>query len=162
MGKFVVLGGGCFWGMQELIRKQEGVIKTTVGYAGGIQEHPTYENHEGHAEVVKIEYDPKKTSFRKLLDFFFQIHDPTTMNQQGNDMGSSYRSVIFYADEQEKKEANEMITIVNKSKRWKNPVVTTVEPFVKYTEAEEYHQDYLQKNPEGYTCHRIYFDSYLK
>ena len=162
MNKFVVLGGGCFWGMQELIRKQEGVVKTTVGYAGGIEEYPTYENHEGHAEVVKIEYDSKKTSLQKLLDFFFQIHDPTTKNQQGNDVGSSYRSVIFYADEQEKKEANEMIDIVNSSKRWNNPVVTTVEPLVKFTEAEDYHQDYLQKNLEGYTCHRIYFDSYLK
>ena len=161
MSKFIVLGGGCFWGMQELLRKQEGVITTTVGYAGGIEEHPTYENHEGHAEVVQIEYDTEKTSYRKLLDFFFQIHDPTTLNQQGNDMGSSYRSIIFYADEQEKKEAKEMIDIVNKSKRWKNPVVTSVEPFVKFTKAEEYHQDYLRKNPNGYTCHRIYFDSYL-
>lgn len=161
MTKKIVLGGGCFWGLQDLIRKQAGVVKTTVGYSGGEIANPTYENHEGHAEVVEIQYDTEKTSLRKLLDFFFQIHNPTTKNQQGNDRGTSYRSVVFYNDEQEKKEANEMIDVVNKSKRWKDPVVTTVEPFIKFTEAENYHQDYLIKNPHGYTCHRIYFESYL-
>jgi peptide-methionine (S)-S-oxide reductase len=155
------LGGGCFWGMQDLIRKQEGVVKTTVGYSGGKNENPTYDSHEGHAEVVKIVYDDKKTSLRKLLDFFFQIHNPTTVNQQGNDIGTSYRSIIFYKDEKEKLEANEMISIVNKSRRWKNPVVTTVEPFVNFTIAEEYHQDYLIKNPGGYTCHVRHYGSYF-
>ena len=157
----MVLGGGCFWGMQELIRKQEGVIETTVGYSGGNIENPTYEDHDGHAEVVEIKYDIEKTSYKKLLDFFFQIHNPTLLNQQGNDRGSSYRSVIFYNDDKEKDEALDFINIVNKSKRWKDPVVTTLEPFVKFTKAEEYHQDYLVKNPGGYTCHAIFFGSYL-
>lgn len=162
MTKKIVLAGGCFWGMEELIRNQPGVINTTVGYTGGKVENPTYENHEGHAEAVEIEYDPNKTSYKKLLDFFFQIHNPTTLNQQGNDIGTSYRSAIFYGNEEEKKEAENFIKIVNKSKRWENPVVTTVEKLQKFYPAEDYHQDYLQKNPEGYTCHAIYFDSYLK
>ena len=148
MIKIIVLGGGCFWGMQDLIRKQEGVVQTTVGYSSG-------------AEVIEIEYDSEKTSYKKLLDFFFRIHNPTTLNQQGNDRGTSYRSVIFYNDEQEKKEAINFIDIVNKSERWKNPVVTNLEQFIKFTKAEDYHQDYLEKNPAGYTCHAIRFDSYL-
>jgi len=161
MIKKLVLGGGCFWGLQDLIRKQPGVLVTTVGYSGGEVENPTYENHKGHAEVVEIEYDTEQTSYRKMLDFFFQIHNSTTVNRQGNDIGTSYRSVIFYNNEDEKREAEAFIDIVNKSKRWRDPVVTTVEPFVKFHRAEEYHQDYLQKNPRGYTCHAIYFDSYL-
>ncbi len=147
--------------MQDLIRKQTGVVKTRVGYTGGDVENPTYENHEGHAEAVEIEYDTEKTSYKKLLDFFFQIHNPTTLNQQGNDIGTSYRSAIFYGNEEEKKEAENFIDIVNKSGRWKNPVVTTLEPLKKFYLAEDYHQDYLQKNPGGYTCHAIWFDSYL-
>lgn len=162
MSKKIVLAGGCFWGMEELIRKQPRVINTQVGYTGGKVRNPTYENHEGHAEAVEIEYDENKTSYKNLLDFFFQIHNPTTPNQQGNDIGTSYRSAIFYGNEQEKKEAEDFIKIVNESKRWKDPVVTTLEPLEKFYLAENYHQDYLQKNPEGYTCHRIYFDSYLK
>lgn len=157
--------GGCFWGLQDLIRKQPGIIKTRVGYTGGPPaggENPTYQNHEGHAEAVEIEYDTDLTSYKKLLDFFFQIHNPTTLNQQGGDMGTSYRSAIFYSNEEEKKEAENFIDIVNNSKRWKDPVITTLEPFDKFYEAEEYHQDYLIKNPGGYTCHAIYFDSYLK
>lgn len=161
MIKKIVLGGGCFWGLQDLIRKQTGVIKTTVGYSGGEVENPTYENHAGHAEVVEIEYDSTKTSFSQLLDFFFQIHDPTTLNRQGNDVGTSYRSVIFFSNDSEKEEAISFIDIVNKSKRWKDPVVTTIEPFVKFTKAEEYHQDYLVKNANGYTCHVRRFGSYL-
>ena len=157
----IVLGGGCFWGLQELIRSQPGVISTTAGYAGGTVVNPTYDNHEGHVEVVEIEYDTTKTSFKKLLDFFFRIHNPTTLNQQGNDRGSSYRSVILHASDQEKQEALAFIDIVNRSKRWKNPVVTTLEPLVSFTKAEEYHQDYLKKFPDGYTCHRIWVDSYL-
>lgn len=162
MIKKIVLAGGCFWGLEELIRKQSGVINTIVGYTGGKVENPTYENHEGHAEAVEISYNPEVTSYQKLLDFFFQIHNPTTLNQQGNDRGTSYRSAIFYSSEEEKKEAENFIEIVNTSKRWKDPVVTSVEPLQKFYPAEEYHQDYLQKNPGGYTCHAIYFDSYLK
>ena len=162
MNKKIVLAGGCFWGLEDLIRKQPGVIDTTVGYTGGEVEDPTYENHEGHAEAVEILYDFEKTSYRKLLDFFFQIHDPTTLNRQGNDIGTSYRSAIFYGNEEEKKEAESFIQLVNESKRWNSPVVTTLEPLRKFYPAEGYHQDYLQKNPGGYTCHTLYFDSYLK
>ena len=159
--KKIVLAGGCFWGLEDLIRQQPGVINTTVGYTGGSVENPTYENHTGHAEAVEIEYDPEKTSYKKLLDFFFQIHNPTTMNRQGNDVGTSYRSAIFYGNDEEKKLGEEFIEIVNKSGRWKDPVVTTLEPLKKFYPAEDYHQDYLVKNPGGYTCHAIYFDSYL-
>lgn len=158
----MVLAGGCFWGLEDLIRKQEGVVNTTVGYTGGSVLNPTYENHEGHAEAVEIEYNDQKTSYKKLLDFFFQIHNPTTLNQQGNDRGTSYRSAIFYGSVEEKKEAENFIDIVNKSGRWNGPVVTTLEPLQKFYPAEDYHQDYLEKNPGGYTCHAIYFDSYLK
>lgn len=160
--KKIVLAGGCFWGLEDLIRKQPGVVNTEVGYAGGENENPTYEHHPGHAEAVLIEYDSEKTSYKNLLDFFFQIHNPTTLNQQGNDIGTSYRSAIFYGNEDEKKEAEDFIKIVNNSGRWKNPVVTTLEPFKAFYKAEEYHQDYLQKNPGGYTCHAIWFESYLR
>jgi len=162
MIKKIVLAGGCFWGLEELIRSQNGVVDTIVGYTGGKVENPTYQNHEGHAEAVEISYDDEKTSYKKLLDFFFQIHNPTRLNQQGNDIGDSYRSAIFYGNEEEKKEVEEFIKIVNNSKRWKDSVVTTLEPLMRFYKAEEYHQDYLQKNPNGYTCHAIYFDSYLK
>lgn len=161
MNKKIVLAGGCFWGLEDLIRSQPGVVNTEVGYTGGKVENPMYENHEGHAEAVEIEYYPEKTSYQKILDFFFQIHNPTTMNQQGNDRGTSYRSAIFYGNEEERKLGEEFIEIVNMSKRWKDPVVTTLESLVKFYKAEEYHQDYLQKNKGGYTCHAIYFDSYL-
>lgn len=159
--KKIVLAGGCFWGLEDLIRTQEGVIETKVGYTGRKNENPDYHNHEGHAEAVEITYNPEKTSYKKILDFFFQIHNPTTLNQQGNDKGTSYRSAIFYANEDEKQTSEEMINIVNKSERWPDPVVTTLEPLTKFWIAEEYHQNYLQKNPGGYTCHGIYFDSYL-
>jgi peptide-methionine (S)-S-oxide reductase len=162
MIKKIVLAGGCFWGLEDLIKNQTGVINTTVGYTGGVVENPTYENHEGHAEAVEIEYDTEKTSYKNLLDFFFQIHNPTTLNQQGNDKGTSYRSAIFYGNEEEKTEAENFIKIVNDSRRWKDPVVTSLEPLHKFYPAEDYHQDYLKKNPGGYTCHAIYFDSYLK
>ncbi|MEY2664585.1 MAG: hypothetical protein RIT04_393 [Candidatus Parcubacteria bacterium] len=161
MNKKMVLAGGCFWGLENLIRSQPGVVTTEVGYTGGSNEDPTYENHPGHAEAVLIEYDPTQTSYTKLLDFFFQIHNPTTRNQQGNDIGTSYRSAIFYGNEEEKKLAEDFITIVNASKRWKDPVVTTLEPLGVFYPAEPFHQDYLQKNPSGYTCHAIWFDSYL-
>lgn len=161
MTKNAYLAGGCFWGLEDLIREQPGVTDTEVGYTGGQNENPTYEHHPGYAEAVEITYDPEKISYKQLLDFFFQIHNPTTLNQQGNDRGTSYRSAIFYQSEEEKKIAEEMITIVNESGRWQDPVVTTLELFTRFWPAEEYHQDYLEKNPQGYTCHAIYFQSYL-
>lgn len=159
--KKAVFAGGCFWGLEDLLRTIPGVIETEVGYTGGENQNPTYENHPGHAEAVEITYDPAQTSYKKLLDFFFQIHNPTTLNQQGNDHGTSYRSAIFYATPEEKAEANTMISIVDESGRWDNPVVTTLEPLTRFWVAENYHQDYLVKNPGGYTCHAIYFESYL-
>ena len=158
MTKKIVLAGGCFWGMEDFMRQQKGVVRTTVGYTGGSVENPTYENHAGHAEAVEIEYDSEKTSYRDLLDFFFRVHNPTTLNQQGNDKGTSYRSAIFYGNEEEKLEAENFIDIVNRSGRWSEPVVTTLEPLTKFWPAEDYHQSYLQKNPGGYTCHAIYFE----
>jgi len=162
MVKKTVLAGGCFWGLEDLLRTQPGVLDTQAVYAGGENERPTYYNHPGHSEAVEITYDDEKTTFKNILDFFFQIHNPTTLNQQGNDKGTSYRSAIFYANEEEKKIAEEMIEIVNESGRWADPVVTTLEPLTTAWPAEEEHQDYLQKNPNGYTCHAVYFDSYLK
>ena len=161
MKKKAYIAGGCFWGLEELVRQQEGVITTDAGYTGGENENPTYENHPGHAEALVVEYDPEVLNYKHLLDFFFQIHNPTTRNQQGNDVGTSYRSAIFYQDEEERRIAEEMIRIVDDSRRWKDPVVTTLEPFTAFYKAEEHHQDYLQKNPGGYTCHAHYVDSYL-
>jgi len=157
-----VFAGGCFWGMEELLRQQPGVVDTEVGYTGGQNDHPTYQHHPGHAEAVLITYDAAVTSYKKLLDFFFQIHNPTTLNQQGNDMGTSYRSAIFYATEMERQQAEHMIEIVNNSGRWEAPVVTSLEVRGAFWPAEVEHQDYLQRNPNGYTCHAIYFDSYLE
>jgi len=162
MEKKIVVAGGCFWGLEDLIRTLEGVIETKSGYTGGENENPTYEHHPGHAEAVEITYDPEIIDYKHILDFFFQIHNPTTLNQQGNDKGTSYRSAIFYATEEEKQTAKEMVDIVNESERWADPVVTTLEPLDRFWLAEEYHQDYLVKNPGGYTCHAIYFDSYLE
>ena len=163
MLKKAYLAGGCFWGLEDLVRRQPGVIDTEVGYTGGTNNNPTYENHPGHAEGLQITYDDTKTSFKKILDFFFRSHDPTTLNQQGNDIGDSYRSVIFYQNDEELAAAKEMIALVNASGNWKDPVVTTLEPFTKFWPAEKYHQDYLMKNPNGYTCHYIRpFDSYIK
>ena len=157
----LVLGGGCFWGMEELFRSQPGVIDTEVGYAGGENENPTYEHHPGHAEALQITYDESKTSLKKLLDFFFFFYDPTTKNRQGNDIGTSYRSVIFYTSKDEKRIAQEIIQIVNQSEKWSSPVITTLEELDTFWPAENYHQDYLQKNPRGYTCHFQRFDTYL-
>lgn len=160
--KKAVFAGGCFWGMEDLIRELPGVVNTEVGYTGGENENPTYEQHPGHAEAIEIEFDPSQTDYRHLLDFFFQIHNPTTRNQQGNDVGTSYRSAIFYSTPQEKQLAEEMIEVVNESERWLDPVVTTLEPLVRFWPAENYHQDYLVKNPGGYTCHAVHFASYLE
>ena len=147
----LVVAGGCFWGMEELFRDQPGVIDTEVGYAGGSNDHPTYENHPGHAEALKITYDPAITNLDKLLDYHFQIHDPTTMNRQGNDVGSSYRSTIFYADDEQKQAAE--ASIIRNQSFWKDEIVTSIEPLTTFWPAEDYHQDYLQKNIGGYTCH---------
>ncbi len=150
-----ILAGGCFWGLQELFRNLNGVIKTEVGYVGGVSANPTYQNHPGHAEAVKIWFDPDQISYSQLLDFYFRIHDPTTLNRQGNDIGTSYRSVIFYENLSQKKEAKEMIDVVNKSGIYDKPIVTGLEKFQKFYPAEDFHQDYLQKNPNGYTCHYL-------
>ncbi len=150
-----ILAGGCFWGMEALFRKLPGVMDTETGYTGGENSDPTYQQHPGHAEALRITFDPTQTSYKKILDFFFLIHDPTTLDRQGNDVGSSYRSAIFYGDEQQRKEATDFIALVNESKRWPNPVVTTLEPFKNFTLAEPEHQDYLQNNPGGYTCHFV-------
>jgi peptide-methionine (S)-S-oxide reductase len=162
MRKNAYLAGGCFWGLEELLRKEKGVLDITAGYTGGKNENPTYEFHPGHAEALEIVYDDTETDFKHLLDFFFRVHNPTTLNRQGNDVGDSYRSAIFYQNEEERKVAEDFIKIVDASGRWPSPVVTTLEPFTKFWKAEEYHQDYLQKNPGGYTCHAVYFDTYLK
>lgn len=149
------LAGGCFWGMQDLLRKQPGVIATEVGYTGGSVPNATYENHAGHAEAVRIEFDPTKTSYEALLRFFFRMHDPTTLNRQGNDIGSSYRSAIFYHDAEQKRIAEKVKAEVDASGKWKRPVVTEIVPAGPWWRAEEYHQDYLVKNPGGYTCHWV-------
>ena len=148
-----ILAGGCFWGVEELIRKLPGIESTVVGYTGGDVPNATYRNHGTHAEGIEIVFDPTKISYRKLLEFFFQIHDPTTLNRQGNDRGLSYRSAIFYLDEQQKETAQALIKEMDASGKWPAPVVTAVEPATEFWNAEEEHQDYLQKNPYGYTCH---------
>lgn len=149
------LAGGCFWGMQELIRQQPGVIATRVGYTGGDVKNATYANHEGHAEAVEIVFDPKRTSYEDLLLFFFKMHDPTTLNQQGNDRGTSYRSAIFYHDDEQRQTAEKVKARVEKSGAWGRPVVTEIVPAKEFWVAEDEHQDYLQKHPHGYTCHYL-------
>ncbi|HTC21910.1 MAG TPA: peptide-methionine (S)-S-oxide reductase MsrA [bacterium] len=150
-----ILAGGCFWGVEELIRELPGVISTTVGYTGGDVKNATYRNHGTHAEAIEIIFDPEKLSYRKLLEFFFQIHDPTTRNRQGNDVGTSYRSAIFYTNEAQKETAQALIKELTAAHIWSHPIVTEVAPASDFWVAEEYHQDYLQKYPEGYTCHYI-------
>ena len=157
--KKAYIAGGCFWGMEELFRKRPGVLDTEVGYIGGSNENPTYKNHPGHAEGIEISYDEIVTSFRALLDYFFRMHDPTTVDRQGNDRGSSYRSAIFYQNEEEKSESEAFIEVVNKSGRWPNKVATTLEPYSTFWPAEPEHQDYLQLRPNGYTCHFERFDT---
>ncbi|MDY7394949.1 peptide-methionine (S)-S-oxide reductase MsrA [Aureibaculum sp. 2210JD6-5] len=151
--KKAYIAGGCFWGMEDLFRDRPGIIDTEVGYLGGENDNPTYRNHPGHAEGIELTYDPNKTSFKDILDYFFRIHNPTTVNQQGNDMGSSYRSAIFFQNEEEKTVSEEVIKLVNDSNKWESEVVTTLEPFGKFWAAEPEHQDYLVKHPNGYTCH---------
>jgi peptide-methionine (S)-S-oxide reductase len=148
-----VLAGGCFWGMQDLIRKLPGVVSTRVGYTGGEVLNATYRNHGNHAEAIEIIFNNGEISFRKILEVFFQIHDPTTPNQQGNDRGASYRSAIYYVSEEQKNVALETIEDVNASGLWPGRVVTELEPVSDFWEAEPEHQDYLERNPNGYTCH---------
>ena len=150
-----ILAGGCFWGMQDLIRRQPGVISTSAGYTGGDVRNATYRNHGTHAEAIEIIFDPSKISFRRILEFFFQIHDPTTRNRQGNDIGTSYRSAIFYTTEEQKRIAENTIADVNASGLWPGKVVTEVAPAGPFWEAEAEHQDYLERYPDGYTCHFV-------
>lgn len=157
--KTAILAGGCFWGVEDLFRKLPGVVTTEVGYTGGRTKNATYKEVKtgstGHAEAIRITFDPAATSFRTLLEFFFQIHDPTTIDRQGNDVGSQYRSAIFYLDDDQKRDAETVIAAVNASGKWPGKVVTKVEPAAEWWTAEEYHQDYLVKYPDGYTCHFI-------
>ncbi len=150
-----VLAGGCFWGMEDLFRKESGVLSTRVGYAGGAVQNPTYRNHEGHAEALEIVFDPAVTSYRALLEFFFQVHDPTTKNRQGNDLGTSYRSAIFYEGDEQKRVAEATIAEVDASGLWPAKVVTELSGDWTFWEAEQEHQDYLEKHPGGYTCHYV-------
>ena len=148
-----VLAGGCFWGMQDLIRKMDGVVSTRVGYSGGDVPNATYRNHGTHAEAIEIVFDPKRLSYRQLLEFFFQIHDPTTKNRQGNDRGTSYRSAIYTTSDEQRRVAEDTIADVDASGLWPGKVVTEVRPAGPFWEAEPEHQDYLEKVPNGYTCH---------
>jgi peptide-methionine (S)-S-oxide reductase len=148
-----VLAGGCFWGMQDLFRRRPGVRSTRVGYTGGEVPNATYRNHGSHAEAIEVSFDPAVTSYRELLEFFFQIHDPTTPNRQGNDRGPSYRSAIFYLDQEQRRVAEATIAEVEASGRWPGTVVTEVVPAGRFWEAEPEHQDYLERYPNGYTCH---------
>lgn len=150
-----ILAGGCFWGMQDLIRALPGVISSRVGYTGGEVPNATYKNHGNHAEAIEIVFDPSQTSFRKLLVFFFQIHDPTTPNRQGNDLGPSYRSAIFYLNEDQKQTAAQLIAEMDASGIWPGKVVTELVPASDFWDAEPEHQDYLVRYPTGYTCHRL-------
>lgn len=157
--EIAILAGGCFWGMEELIRQQKGVLETEVGYTGGTVENPTYAKvktgQTQHAEAIKVVFNPKEMTYASLLDFFFRIHDPTTLNRQGNDVGTQYRSAIFYADEKQRVVAEQRKLAASQSGLWKKPIVTEIVPASKFYPAEEYHQDYLRKNPGGYTCHYI-------
>lgn len=148
-----ILAGGCFWGVEELIRQQPGVISTVVGYTGGDVPNATYRNHGTHAEGIEITFDSSILSYRKLLEYFFMIHDPSTKNRQGNDIGTSYRSAIFYQDENQKEIAAELIAVLDASGKWPGKIVTELVPATDFWNAEQEHQDYLQKNPYGYTCH---------
>ncbi len=159
--KKAYIAGGCFWGMEDLFRVRKGIKDSDVGYIGGQNENPTYRNHPGHAEGIELTYDPNEVSFREILDYFYRIHNPTTMDRQGNDRGSSYRSTIFFQNEEEKKIAEEIIAIVDESGKWEGKTVTTLEPYSTFWPAEPEHQDYLLRNPNGYTCHFERFGSFI-
>jgi len=155
MSERAVLAGGCFWGMQDLIRKMPGVLSTRVGYTGGDVPNATYRHHGTHAEGIEVIFDPNQISYRQLLEFFFQIHDPSTLNRQGNDRGLSYRSAIYFENDAQKAEAERTIKDVDASGLWPDKVVTEVEPVGDFWEAEPEHQDYLERIPNGYTCHYV-------
>ena len=161
MGKkeIATLAAGCFWGVEHILKEIDGVLETTVGYTGGSTNHPTYQDvctgRTGHAEVVEVVFDPAKISYEKILDYFFRLHDPTTKNRQGNDMGTQYRSAIFYHSEEQREIAFKVKEQINQSKKWPKEVVTDISPASQFYSAEEYHQDYLQKNPGGYHCHYL-------
>jgi peptide-methionine (S)-S-oxide reductase len=159
--KKAYIAGGCFWGMEDLFRVRPGIVDTEVGYIGGSNDNPTYRNHPGHAEGIEITYNPDETSFKHILDYFFRIHNPTTVDQQGNDIGSSYRSAIFFQNDEEKKDAEDIIKIVNESGKWEANAATTLEPYSTFWAAEPDHQDYLVKKPNGYTCHFERFGSFI-
>ena len=159
--KKAYIAGGCFWGMEALFRVRPGILDTEVGYIGGVNDNPTYRNHPGHAEGIEITYNPDETSFKHILDYFFRIHNPTTIDRQGNDIGSSYRSAIFLQDEEEKTIVQDIIKIVNDSGRWEAEVATTLEPYTTFWAAEPEHQDSLVKNPNGYTCHFERFGTFV-
>jgi peptide-methionine (S)-S-oxide reductase len=150
-----ILAGGCFWGMQDLFRRFDGVISTRVGYSGGDVQHATYRNHGTHAEAIEITFDPARVTYRKILELFFSIHDPTTRDRQGNDIGSSYRSAIFYLDDEQKRVSDETIKDATASGLWPGEIVTEVEAAGPFWEAEPEHQDYLERIPDGYSCHYI-------
>lgn len=150
-----ILAGGCFWGMQDLIRRMPGVLSTRVGYTGGEVPNATYRNHGNHAEAIEVVFDPSKLSYRKILEFFFQIHDPSTENRQGNDLGPSYRSAIYYTNDEQKRVAEDTILDVNASGLWPDKVVTELARAGDFWEAEKEHQDYLERIPNGYTCHFV-------
>ena len=156
MSEIAILAGGCFWGAQELLRRRPGIVSTRVGYSGDDSTpNATYRNHGDHAEAVEIEFEPSEISYREILEFFFQIHDPSTKNRQGNDVGRSYRSAIFYENDEQKRVALDTIADVDASGLWPGAVVTEVEPAGEFWQAEEEHQDYLEKHPNGYTCHYV-------
>ncbi len=161
MIKKAYIAGGCFWGMEELFRVRPGIVDTEVGYIGGENEKPSYKYHPGHAEGIELAYDSEITSFREILDYFFRIHNPTTPDRQGNDIGASYRSAIFFQDEEEELEAKKMIELVEETGKWEGKVVTTLEPKSTFWPAEPEHQDYLLRNPNGYTCHFERFGTFL-
>ncbi|MGI8668177.1 MAG: peptide-methionine (S)-S-oxide reductase MsrA [Jatrophihabitans sp.] len=150
-----ILAGGCFWGMQDLIRRRTGVLSTRVGYTGGDVPNATYRNHGSHAEAIEIVFDPEQTSYRELLEFFFQVHDPTTKNRQGNDIGLSYRSAIYYTSDEQQRVALDTVADVDASGLWPGKVVTEIEPAGPFWQAESEHQDYLEHYPNGYTCHFV-------
>ena len=159
--KKAYIAGGCFWGMEDLFRIRKGIVDTEVGFQGGQNENPTWAYHPGHAESIEITYNPDETNFREILDYFYRIHNPTTLDKQGNDKGSSYRSTIFIQNEEERTISKDVIEIVNKSGKWGYPIITTLEPIAKFWPAEHVHQDYLLRNPNGYTCHFERFDTFL-
>jgi peptide-methionine (S)-S-oxide reductase len=159
--KKAYIAGGCFWGMEDLFRVRKGIVDTEVGYIGGENDKPTYKYHPGHAEGIELVYDPNETSFKEILDYFFRIHNPTTLDRQGNDVGASYRSAIFFQNEEEKNMAKEIINIINASGKWEGDAMTTLEPYSIFWPAEPEHQDYLVRIPNGYTCHFERFGSFL-